>query len=64
MSDNDAALKAQAASGFRREGYLRGHVLKNGEPRDVVLLGMLAEEWRELGDAVRRSLTEAHLIAA
>ena len=64
MADNDAALKAQAASGFRREGYLRGHVLKNGEPRDVVLLGMLAEEWRELGGAVRRSLTDANLIAA
>jgi UDP-4-amino-4,6-dideoxy-N-acetyl-beta-L-altrosamine N-acetyltransferase len=64
MADNDAALKAQAASGFRREGYLRGHVLKDGQPRDVVLLGILAEEWRELRGEVRRSLTDAHLIAA
>ncbi len=64
MADNDAALKAQAASGFRREGYLRGHVLKNGQARDVVLLGILAEEWSGLRDAARRSLTEAHLIAA
>ncbi|PTS90406.1 MULTISPECIES: GNAT family N-acetyltransferase [unclassified Caulobacter] len=63
MADNDAALKAQAASGFRREGYLRGHVLKNGAPRDVVLLGILADEWHELREAARRSLVEAHLIA-
>ena len=64
MADNDAALKAQAAAGFRREGYLRGHVLKNGQPRDVVLLGILAEEWAQLRDGARRSLAEAHLIAA
>ena len=64
MADNDAALKAQSASGFRREGYLRGHVLKNGEPRDVVLLGILAEEWAELRDEARRALSDAHLIAA
>jgi hypothetical protein len=39
-------------------------VLKDGQPRDVVLLGILAEEWRELRGEVRRSLTDAHLIAA
>ena len=64
MADNDAALKAQTAAGFRREGYLRGHVLKDGEPRDVVLLGILAEEWRERREAARKALAEAHLIAA
>jgi UDP-4-amino-4,6-dideoxy-N-acetyl-beta-L-altrosamine N-acetyltransferase len=64
MADNDAALKAQVATGFRREGYLRGHVLKNGTARDVVLLGILASEWSQLREAARRSLTEAHLIAA
>ena len=64
MADNDAALKAQAASGFRREGYLRGHVLKNGQARDVVLLGILADEWRELREPARRGLVDAHLIAA
>ena len=64
MADNDAALKAQVATGFRREGYLRGHVLKNGSSRDVVLLGILASEWSQLGDSARRRLAEAHLIAA
>jgi UDP-4-amino-4,6-dideoxy-N-acetyl-beta-L-altrosamine N-acetyltransferase len=64
MADNDAALKAQSAAGFRREGYLRGHVLKDGGQRDVVLLGILASEWAELRDDARRALSEAHLIAA
>lgn len=64
MADNDAALKAQAAAGFRREGYLRGHVLKDGRPRDVVLLGILASEWAQLREAARRALSDANLIAA
>jgi UDP-4-amino-4,6-dideoxy-N-acetyl-beta-L-altrosamine N-acetyltransferase len=64
MADNDAALKAQSAAGFRREGYLRGHVLKNGEACDVVMLGILADEWQKLRLTARRSLAEAHLINA
>jgi UDP-4-amino-4,6-dideoxy-N-acetyl-beta-L-altrosamine N-acetyltransferase len=64
LADNDAALKAQAAAGFRREGYLRSHVLKDGSFRDVVLLAILAEEWRARRAAVRKSLAGSHLIAA
>jgi|SRR5215217_1518559 len=64
MADNDAAMKVQTGAGFRREGYLRGHVLKDGVPRDVVLLGILAEEWEALAPAARRGLSQAGLIAA
>jgi UDP-4-amino-4,6-dideoxy-N-acetyl-beta-L-altrosamine N-acetyltransferase len=64
LADNDVALKAQAAAGFRREGYLREHVLKDGRRRDVVLLGILADEWRARREPLRRSLSVAHLIAA
>ena len=64
FADNDTALKAQAACGFRREGYMRRHYLKNGVHRDCVLLGILADEWRELRAGVRRNLTASHLIAA
>lgn len=64
FADNDTALKAQAAAGFRREGYLRRHYLKNGVRRDCVLLGILAEEWREMRDLVRRNLSSSQLIAA
>ena len=38
LADNDVALKAQAAAGFKREGYLRQHVKKDGVRCDVVLL--------------------------
>ena len=64
LADNDVALKAQATAGFRREGYLREHILKDGRRRDVVLLGILAEEWRARRDGLRRSLSMANLIAA
>ncbi|MDR3512890.1 MAG: UDP-4-amino-4,6-dideoxy-N-acetyl-beta-L-altrosamine N-acetyltransferase [Caulobacteraceae bacterium] len=64
LADNDVALKAQAAAGFRREGYRRRHVLKDGVFRDVVLLAILAEEWRERREQVRRGLATANLIAA
>jgi UDP-4-amino-4,6-dideoxy-N-acetyl-beta-L-altrosamine N-acetyltransferase len=64
LADNEAALKAQSAAGFRREGYLRAHALKDGVFRDVVLLAILAEEWRLRRAAVRKSLAGSHLIAA
>ena|SRR3990167_2631520 len=64
MADNDAAMKVQTGAGFRREGYLRGHVLKDGAPRDVVMLGILAEEWAVLAPEARRNLADAGLIAA
>jgi UDP-4-amino-4,6-dideoxy-N-acetyl-beta-L-altrosamine N-acetyltransferase len=64
LADNDVALKAQAAAGFRREGYRRRHVLKDGVFRDVVLLAILADEWRDRRQAVRRGLASANLIAA
>jgi UDP-4-amino-4,6-dideoxy-N-acetyl-beta-L-altrosamine N-acetyltransferase len=64
LADNDAALRAQASVGFRREGYLRRHVLKAGEFRDVALLAILADEWQERREPVRRSLIASRLIAA
>ncbi|MBV9510307.1 MAG: GNAT family N-acetyltransferase [Caulobacteraceae bacterium] len=64
QAGNGAALKAQAAAGFRREGYLREHVIKEGARQDVVLLAILATEWEERRQAVRRSLELSSLIAA
>ena len=63
LEDNAAALKAQAAAGFRREGYLREHVIKDGRRQDVVLLAILACEWALRRDSVRRSLEASSLIA-
>ena len=64
LADNEAALKAQSAAGFRREGYLKGHALKDGAFRDVVVLAIMADEWRARRAAVRKGLALSHLIAA
>jgi UDP-4-amino-4,6-dideoxy-N-acetyl-beta-L-altrosamine N-acetyltransferase len=64
LADNETALKAQSAAGFRREGYLRRHALKDGEFRDVALLAILADEWQGHRDAFIASLTASRLIAA
>jgi len=64
LADNDTALRAQAAAGFRREGYLRRHVFKDGAFRDVVLLAILADEWRAQREKVRKDLAVSNLIAA
>ncbi len=64
LADNETALKAQAAAGFRREGYLRRHAYKLGAYHDVVLLAVLAEEWAKIRGDVRRNLSKSGLIAA
>jgi UDP-4-amino-4,6-dideoxy-N-acetyl-beta-L-altrosamine N-acetyltransferase len=64
MADNDAALRVQTQAGFRREGYLRGHVLKGGMARDIVLLGLLSEEWRVLRRKAISTLVTGGLIAS
>lgn len=63
LADNDAALKAQGAAGFRREGYLRRHAYKDGRFRDVAILAILAEEWRDRRGPVLKGLAESGLIA-
>lgn len=62
VAGNEAAMKAQAAAGFRREGYLRRHAFKHGEEYDVVLLAIFAEEWAARREAVLRSLRASGLI--
>jgi UDP-4-amino-4,6-dideoxy-N-acetyl-beta-L-altrosamine N-acetyltransferase len=62
LAENEAALKAQSAAGFRREGYLRRHAFKDGRFTDVVVLGILREEWAERRAKVRQELTASGLI--
>ena len=63
VAGNEAAMKAQAAAGFRREGYMRRHAFKHGQEYDVVLLAIFAEEWAERRAAVRRSLHASGVIS-
>jgi UDP-4-amino-4,6-dideoxy-N-acetyl-beta-L-altrosamine N-acetyltransferase len=63
LADNEVALRAQAAAGFRREGYLRRHAYKHGEFRDVVLLAILESEWQARRAAALKDLRASGLIA-
>jgi RimJ/RimL family protein N-acetyltransferase len=44
---NERALRAYRACGFVEEGRQRAHVWSNGAYDDLVLMGILREEWRE-----------------
>jgi RimJ/RimL family protein N-acetyltransferase len=47
ISNNHRALRAYEKAGFRREGALRRAVARDGQRHDLVLMGILREEWSE-----------------
>ena len=44
-ADNARGIRCYEKCGFRREGVLRGHRLRYGEPLDMVEMGVLLEDW-------------------
>jgi ribosomal-protein-alanine N-acetyltransferase len=59
FGSNPASGRVMQKIGMVREGCLRRHHWKWGEPVDSVLYGILAEEWREWkGDASRNDGSE------
>lgn len=48
---NEPVWRLHESFGFRREALFRAHVFKNGEPQDVVGLGLLAADWAEVRPA-------------
>ena len=56
LASNEAVWKLHESFGFVQEARFRAHVVKNGEPQDVLGLGMLAEEWRARRGAMRGRL--------
>ena len=49
---NEAVWKLHQKFGFRQEALFRAHVVKNGQPVDVMGLGLLAEDWAEVRPAM------------
>jgi len=45
-ADNELGIKAYRAAGFREEGVLRSHHFVEGGYVDVVIMGVLRDEWR------------------
>lgn len=56
LVENEAVWKLHESFGFRREALLRQHIWKNGAPRDVVGLGLLADDWAAVREASRERL--------
>jgi RimJ/RimL family protein N-acetyltransferase len=52
LATNERAIRAYRACGFVEEGRLRKQAFFNGQYVDMVLMGLLREEWR--GDVVTR----------
>jgi len=49
-ADNERGIRCYEKCGFRREGVLRAHRLRYGEPLDMVVMGVLREEMVKLKD--------------
>ena len=55
LVENESVWKLHERFGFVREAYFRDHVVRNGAPRDVVGLGLLARDWpKARADALAR----------
>ena|ERR1035437_5526560 len=48
---NTMVIKLHEKFGFRREGYLRQHIIKNGQFHDVIALALLKTEWLAIKDS-------------
>lgn len=62
FADNSVAIGLYETLGFRREAFFRQHVLKDRRRRDVVGLGLLAQEWTLLEPGVRSGLESKGLL--
>ncbi len=51
---NEAVVKMHQKFGFEIEGVRRKNILKNNERMDVVLLGILKEEWLAKRDGIQK----------
>jgi len=59
LATNGRVAHMHRRFGFRDEGLLRAHVLKRGEPVDVIVLAMLRHEWLARRDAFARLFASA-----
>lgn len=47
ISGNEPSVKLFQKAGFKTEGVLRRHVLRNGEFRDMLIFGLLRDEYQK-----------------
>jgi UDP-4-amino-4,6-dideoxy-N-acetyl-beta-L-altrosamine N-acetyltransferase len=64
LLSNEAVWKMHQKFGFRQEALLRAHVVKGGQPQDVMGLGLLAEDWAAVRPAMVERLARLGYAAA
>jgi len=52
LDNNHGALNLYKKFGFREEGKLKKHILREGEYIDMFLVGILEKEWEEVKDSL------------
>lgn len=62
LAFNEAVVSMHEGFGFKREGILRQHILKDGEFVDVIQLGMLDSEWRQARPTIEQRLREKGVV--
>lgn len=62
LSFNEPAIGLHGRFGFQQEGLFRQHVVKGGEPIDVLRLALLREEWERRRQAIAARLAARGLI--
>ena len=61
LAFNELVVKIHQKYGSKIEGRLRKHIFKNGEFHDVIVMGILKEEWeriKEKFDFVKAKIEE------
>jgi len=53
---NSMVIKLHEKFGFRREGYFRQHICKNGQFHDVISLAILKSEWLSIKESFTKIL--------
>ncbi|MDT0645914.1 UDP-4-amino-4,6-dideoxy-N-acetyl-beta-L-altrosamine N-acetyltransferase [Zunongwangia sp. F260] len=56
FSFNEKVVQMHEKFGFRREGYLRNHIQKNNRFHDIVVIGLLSSEWKQLKDSLKTKI--------
>ncbi|MGE0607181.1 MAG: UDP-4-amino-4,6-dideoxy-N-acetyl-beta-L-altrosamine N-acetyltransferase [Pirellulales bacterium] len=57
FEENRSVVKGHETFGFVQEGLLRQHVIKSGRPRNVVVMGVLRQDWLARRDEVSARIT-------
>mgnify|MGYP001221501175 CR=1 FL=1 len=58
IDGNGGSLRYNEKTGFREEGRLRSQIFRNGARRDLILLGILKEEFAAVYEKYQKSLID------